>query len=372
MQTAHIGKLVIGFITVRPPRCATDTPITVDETFKEGPVMVKAIRIHTPGGPEAMIYEDVEVGQPASGQLLIRHTAIGVNYIDVYQRSGAYPLPSMPGIIGMEGAGVIEVIGKDVKGFKVGDRVAYAGSPPGAYTEKRLVNAAQMVKLPKEIPDKIGAAIMLQGMTARYLLKQTNKVKKGDWILVHAAAGGMGLLLCQWAKHLGCHIIGTTSSDEKAALAKNNGCDYPIVYTREDFVARVKEITGGKGVSVVYDGIGKDTFLKSLECLSIRGHLVFYGAASGAPEPIAPGILASKSMSLTRPTLFQYTATRSELLANARDVFKVVISGAVKIQKPAEYKLKDAAQAHIDLTTRKTTGSSILIPEPTSTSPFRP
>lgn len=324
--------------------------------------MVKAIRIHTPGGPEAMVYEDIAVGEPGDGQLLIRHTAIGVNYIDVYQRSGGYPLPSLPGVIGMEGAGIVEAIGKGVTGFKVGDRIAYAGGAPGAYAEKRLVNAWQMVKLPKEIPDKIGAAIMLQGMTARYLLKQTHKVRKGDWILVHAAAGGMGLLLCQWAKHIGCHVIGTTSSDEKAKLAKKNGCDYPIIYAREDFVARVKEITGGKGVAVVYDGIGKDTFLKSLECLAMRGHLVFYGAASGAPDPIAPGILASKSMSLTRPTLFQYTATRPELLANARDVFKVVTSGVVKIQKPAEYKLKDAAQAHIDLTTRKTTGSSILIP----------
>ncbi len=324
--------------------------------------MVKAMRIHKPGGPEALVHDDVVVGEPGTGQLLIRHTAIGVNYIDVYQRSGAYPLPAMPGVIGMEGAGVVEAVGKDASGFRIGDRVAYAGGPPGAYAEKRLVNAAQMVKLPEEIPDKIAASIMLQGMTARYLLKQTHKVRKGDWILVHAAAGGMGLLLCQWAKHLGCHVIGTTSSDEKAKLARQNGCDHPIIYTREDFVARVKEITGGKGVAVVYDGVGKDTFLKSLECLAIRGHMVFYGAASGPPDPISPGILASKSMSLTRPTLFQYTATRPELLANARDVFKMVMSGVLKIRKPTEYRLKDAAQAHIDLTTRKTTGSSILIP----------
>ncbi len=323
--------------------------------------MVKAVRIHAPGGPEAMVYEDIDVGQPGEGQLLIRQTAIGVNYIDVYHRNGAYPL-TMPATIGMEGAGVVEVVGKGVTGFKVGERVAYSGSPPGSYAEKRLVNAAQMVKLPKEIPDKIGAAIMLQGMTARYLLKQTHKVKKGDWILVHAAAGGMGLLLCQWAKHLGCHVIGTTSSEDKAKLAKKNGCDHPIIYTKEDFVARVKELTGGKGVSVVYDGVGKDTFLKSLECLAIRGHMVSYGAASGAPEPISPSILSSKSMSLTRPTLFQYIGTRPELLANARDVFKAVVSGVLKIQKPAEYMLKDAAQAHLDLTSRKTTGSIILIP----------
>jgi NADPH2:quinone reductase len=324
--------------------------------------MVKAVRIHKPGGPEAMVYEDIEVGGPGEGQLLIRHTAIGVNYIDIYHREGAYPLPHMPHGIGMEGAGVVEAIGKGVSGFKPGDRVAYTGGPPGSYTEKRLYNAAQVVKLPKEISDKTAACIMLQGMTARYLLKQTHKVKKGDWVLVHAAAGGMGLLLCQWAKHLGCRVIGTTSSEEKAKLAKKNGCEFPIIYTKEDFVARVKEITGGKGVAVVYDGVGKDTFLKSLECLAMRGHLVSYGAASGPPEPISPGILSTKSASLTRPTLFQYIATRPELLANARDTFKAVISGVLKIQKPAEYRLKDAGQAHIDLASRKTTGSLILIP----------
>ncbi|MCX7326066.1 MAG: quinone oxidoreductase [Hyphomicrobiales bacterium] len=324
--------------------------------------MVKAVRIHKPGGPDAMVYEDIEVGQPGPGQVLIRHTAIGVNYIDVYQRTGAYVLPALPGVIGLEGAGVVEALGPDVSGFKVGDRIAYAGGGPGAYAEKRIFNAAQMVKLPKEIPDKIGAAIMLQGMTARYLLKQTFKVKKGDWILVHAAAGGMGLLLCQWARHLGCHVIGTTSSEEKAALAKRNGCEYPIIYTKEDFVARVKEITGGKGVAVVYDGVGKDTFLKSFECLALRGHMVLYGAASGPPDPISPGMLASKSMSLTRPTLFHHIATRPDLLASSRDVFKVVMSGVVKIQKPVEYKLKDAAQAHIALESRKTTGSIVLIP----------
>jgi len=322
--------------------------------------MVKAIRIHQPGGPEAMVYEDIEVGQPGAGELLIRHTAIGVNFIDIYHRSGAYPL-ALPAAIGMEGAGVVEAVGPRAGGFKVGDRVAYASPPPGSYCEKRVVQAAKMVKLPDAIPDKIGASIMLQGMTARYLLKQTHKVKRGDWILVHAAAGGMGLLLCQWAKHIGCHVIGTTSSDEKAKLAKANGCDHPIVYTREDFVARVKDITGGKGVSVVYDGVGKDTFLKSLECLAIRGHLVSYGAASGPPDPISPGMLSTKSMSLTRPTLFQYTATRAELLANARDVFKVVTSGVVRIQKPAEYRLADAARAHVDLASRKTTGSVVLI-----------
>jgi NADPH:quinone reductase len=329
---------------------------------RETQAMVKAIRIHSPGGPEAMVLDDIEVGQPGPGQLKVQHTAIGVNYIDIYHRSGAYPLAAMPHGIGMEAAGVVEAVGAGVSGFKTGDRIAYSCPPPGSYCEKRLVEAAKMVKLPDAIPDRIGAAIMLQGMTARYLLKQTHKVRKGDWVLVHAAAGGMGLLLCQWAKHLGCHVIGTTSSDEKAALARKNGCDHPIIYTREDFVARVKELTGGKGVAVVYDGVGKDTFEKSLECLALRGHLVSFGAASGPPAPVSPAMLAARSASVTRPTLFHYTATRPELLANARDVFKAVMSGVLKIQKPAEYRLKDAAQAHIDLANRKTTGSIILIP----------
>lgn len=324
--------------------------------------MVKAIRIHKPGGPEAMVYEDIEVGQPGEGQLLVRQTAIGVNYIDVYQRSGAYALPQMPGVIGMEGAGVVEAVGAGVKGFKPGDRIAYAAMPPGAYAEKRLVPASHMVKLPKEIPDKTAAAIMLQGMTAQYLLKQTYKAKRGDWVLVHAAAGGMGLLLCQWAKHLGCHVIGTVSSEDKAKLARKNGCDHPILYTQEDFAARVKEITGGKGVQVVYDGVGKDTFLKSLECLAMLGHLVSYGAASGVPDPVSVAQLAPRSASLTRPTLFHYTADPANLRKMARDLFAVVTSGAVKVQKPAEYKLRDAAKAHEDLTSRKTTGSLILIP----------
>lgn len=324
--------------------------------------MVKAVRIHKPGGPEAMVYEDVSLKPPGPGEAYVRQTAVGVNFIDIYQRTGVYAMPSLPHGIGMEAAGVVEAIGQGVTEVKVGDRVAYAGGPPGAYAEKRLFPAASLVKLPKTIDDKTAAAIMLQGMTARYLLKQTYHVKKGDYVLVHAAAGGMGLWLCQWAKALGAIVIGTTSTPEKAALAKKNGCQYPILYTQEDFVARVKEITGGKGVQVVYDGVGKDTFLKSLECLAMRGHLVLFGAASGAPDPIAPGALSAKSASLTRPTLFHYVATRKELLANAKDVFEAVASGTVKIQKPKEYPLKQVAQAHADLTGRKTTGSIILIP----------
>jgi NADPH2:quinone reductase len=324
--------------------------------------MVKAIRIHKPGGPDAMVYEDVQIKPPGPGEAYIRQTAIGVNYIDIYQRSGAYPMPHLPHGIGMEAAGVVEAIGPGVTEVAFGDRVAYAAGPPGAYAEKRLIPAASLVKLPKAIDDKTAAAIMLQGMTARYLLKETYPVRKGDFILVHAAAGGMGLWLCQWAKALGATVIGTTSTEEKAALAKKNGCKFPILYTKEDFVARVMEITGGKGVQAVYDGVGKDTFLKSIECLAVRGHMVLFGAASGPPDPVAPSILQPKSASLTRPTLFHYVSTRKELLANAKDVFDVVKNGTVKVQKPKEYALKDAAKAHKDLTGRKTTGSIILIP----------
>jgi NADPH2:quinone reductase len=324
--------------------------------------MAKAIRIHKPGGTEAMIYEDVEVGEPAAGEVRLKQKAIGVNFIDIYQRSGAYPLPSYPAVIGMEGMGVVEAVGKGVKGFAKGDRVAYAAAPPGSYAEKRLMPAHRLVKLPENIKDKTAACIMLQGMTAQYLLKQTYKAKRGDWVLVHAAAGGMGLLLCQWAKAMGCKVIGTTSSEEKAKLAKRNGCDHPIIYTKEDFVARVKEITKGKGVAVVYDGVGKDTFLKSFECLATLGHLVLFGGASGQPDPIAPAMLGSKSASLTRPSLFHYTADAKALQAMAKDVFKVVMAGKVKIQKPKEYKLADAAKAHDDLAGRKTTGPLILVP----------
>ncbi len=230
--------------------------------------MVKAIRIHTPGGIDAMVYEDVEVGDPGPGEVRIKQKAIGVNFIDIYQRSGAYVLPAYPAVIGMEGAGVVEAVGKGVKTLAKGDRVAYASAPPGSYAEKRLMPANRLVKLPDAIKDKTAACIMLQGMTAQYLLKQTQPVKRGDWVLIHAAAGGMGLLLCQWAKAIGCKVIGTTSTPDKAKLAKKNGCDFPIIYTQEDFVARVKELTKGKGVRVVYDGVGKDTFLKSFECLA--------------------------------------------------------------------------------------------------------
>ena len=323
--------------------------------------MAKAIRIHAPGGPEAMVHEDVDVGSPGPGQALVRQTAIGVNFIDVYHRSGAYPL-AMPHGIGMEGAGIVEAIGAGVTEVAVGDRVAYAAGPPGSYAEQRVINAAVLTKPPAGIPDEIAASIMLQGMTTRYLLKETYVVKPGDWVLVQAAAGGVGLMLCQWAKHLGAHVIGTVSTDAKAELAKAHGCDFPVVYTREDFVARAKELTQGNGVAVAYDGVGKDTFLKSLECLGVRGYLVSFGAASGVPDPLPVPALAAKSSFLTRPTLFQYIAKREALLANATDVFEAVTTGFLKIEPPRRYALKDAAQAHRDLEGRKTTGSIILVP----------
>jgi NADPH2:quinone reductase len=324
--------------------------------------MTHAIRIHAPGGPEAFVWEAVDVPAPAEGQALIRHTAIGVNYIDVYHRTGLYPLPAMPAIIGMEGAGVTEAVGPGVTDLAPGDRVAYACGPTGAYAERRLVPAAQMVKIPAGITDVTAAAMMLKGMTAQYLLKDTAPVRAGDVVLVHAAAGGVGLLLCQWAKHLGCTVIGTVGSDDKAALAAAHGCDHPIVYTREDFAARVKDLTGGKGARVIYDGIGRDTFEGSLDALALCGRLVCYGQASGPIAPINLGILSAKSASISRPVLFHYTATRDALLRIAGDLMDVVERGIVKLDTPREYALKDAAQAHRDLEARRTTGSLVLIP----------
>lgn len=324
--------------------------------------MTHAIRIHAPGGPEAFSWDQVDVPAPAEGQALIRHTAIGVNYIDVYHRTGLYPLPAMPAVIGMEGAGVVEAVGPGVTDLVPGDRVAYACGPTGAYAERRVVPAAQMVKVPDEISDATAAAMMLKGMTAQYLLKDTAPVRAGDFVLVHAAAGGVGLLLCQWAKHLGCTVIGTVGSDEKAALAKAHGADHAIVYTRENFAARVKEITGGTGARVIYDGIGRDTFEGSLESLSMCGRLVCYGQASGPIAPINLGILSAKSASISRPVLFHYTAARPDLLRIAGDLIDVVSKGIVKIETPREYALRDAAQAHRDLEGRRTTGSLILMP----------
>ena len=325
--------------------------------------MAKAIRIHQTGGPEVLQWEDVSIGQPGPGEVKLKQSAVGLNFIDIYHRTGLYPLAELPATPGMEGAGIVEAIGEGVTEVSVGDRVAYAGLPPGAYAEERLIPAHRLIKLPKGISDKQAAGMMLQGMTVQYLLRSTFRVQEGDTILVHAAAGGVGLIACQWARHLGATVIGTVGSPEKAALAKAHGCEHTILYREENIVERVQEITGGNGVPVVYDSIGKDTFESSLDSLSPLGLLVSFGNASGPVPPFDPGILAQKgSLFFTRPTLMTYTAEREDLVESAADLFDVVISGAVKIEVNQTYALKDAAQAHIDLEARKTTGSTVLIP----------
>jgi len=323
--------------------------------------MPYAIRIHQHGGPEKLRWEEVEVGKPGPGEVRVRNTAIGLNYIDTYHRSGLYPM-QLPMTLGSEGAGLVEAVGARVKDFKVGDRVAYA-QPVGAYAEVLLRPAARLVKIPDGIDDKTAAAMMLKGMTSWYLCRRTYKVKKHDTVVVHAAAGGVGQILCQWAKHLGATVIGTVGSEEKAALAKKAGCKHVIVMAREKLSERVKAITKGKGVPVVYDGVGKDTFMDSLDCLAPLGLMVSFGNASGAVPPVNIGILAQKgSLFLTRPTLVSYTAEREDLLTAARELFSVVKKGAVKIKINQTYPLREAAQAHADLESRKTTGSTVLLP----------
>jgi NADPH2:quinone reductase len=322
--------------------------------------MPKAIRIHETGGPEVLRWEEVEVGRPGPGEALLRQTAVGLNFIDTYHRTGLYPLP-LPAVLGMEGAGVVEEVGAGVSEVKPGDRVAYAGVL-GAYTERRLIAADRLVPLPDGVSDIQAAAMMLKGMTAEYLLRRTHRVQRGETILVHAAAGGVGLIMCQWAKHLGATVIGTVGSDEKAELARANGCDHPIVYTRENFTERVRALTGGAGVPVVYDSVGKDTFLTSLDCLHPRGLMVTFGNASGAVPPFSIGLLAQKgSLFLTRPVLMAYTAKREDLLASARALFEVVASGVVKIKLERTWPLEAAAAAHRELEGRRTTGSTVFI-----------
>ena len=323
--------------------------------------MTKAIRIHAHGGPEVMQWEDVPTPEPGAGEVLVKHAAVGLNYIDVYFRTGLYKAPSMPMTIGMEGAGTVTAIGPGVTEVAVGDRVAYAGAI-GSYATERVLPAEKLVKLPAGIDFKTGAAMMLQGMTAQYLVRRTHTVKPGETIVVHAAAGGVGLILGQWAKHLGATVIGTVGSDEKAKLAKAHGCAHTIVYTREDFVKRVEEITEGKKVPVVYDSVGKDTFLKSLDCLAPLGVAALFGQSSGGVEPLNLGLLAQKgSLFVTRPTLNTYAAKRENLVAMAKELFDVVKSGAVKIEVHQTYPLKDAAKAHADLAARKTTGSTVFL-----------
>ncbi len=324
--------------------------------------MPKAIQIDKHGPASAMKWREVEIGKPRKGEVRLRHTAVGLNYIDVYHRTGLYPMP-MPLTIGMEGAGVIETVGRGVTNLKAGDRVAYAAVPLGAYAEERVFPAANLVKVPRGISDQEAGAMMLQGMTAHYLLHSTYKVKKGDTILVHAAAGGVGLILCQWAKHLGVTVIGTVGSKKKADLARSHGCKHPIIYTKQNFVDQVKRITKGAGVPVVYDSVGKDTFYGSLDCLQPRGLLALFGNSSGPVNNFDTGILAGKgSVFLTRPSLPHHVATRKELEWRARDLFNVVKSGKVRIEINQTYALKDAAKAHRDLEARKTTGSTVLIP----------
>jgi NADPH2:quinone reductase len=321
--------------------------------------MPKAIRIHQHGGPEVLKWEEVDPGTPGPGEALVRHEAVGLNFIDVYHRTGLYPLPSLPATPGMEAAGVVEAVGPEVTEVAAGDRVGYAGSPPGAYSELRCIPAHRLVKLPQGISSLQAAAMMLQGMTARYLLKGCWHVGPGTTLLIHAAAGGVGLIVCQWARHLGARVIGTVGSPEKAELARDNGCEHPILYTKEDFASRVKEITGGRGVDVVYDSVGQATFMKSLDCLRPMGMLVSFGQSSGPIPPVDLSVLAQKgSLFLTRPTLMTYTAAREDLLAHARDLFEVVQAGAVKVDARRTYPLAEAPRAHRDLEGRKTTGSS--------------
>jgi len=321
--------------------------------------MPSAIRIHRPGGPEVMQWEPVEVGEPGPGQVRLRQEAVGLNYIDVYHRTGLYPqqLPFTPGV---EGAGVVEAVGDGVDWLKIGDRVAYAG-PIGSYAEERLIAADKLVKLPDSISTEQAAAMMLQGMTAHMLLRSVHKVKPGETILIHAAAGGVGLIVCQWAKALGATVIGTVGSDAKAELARAHGCDHPIVYTRQDFAAEVDRIIAGAKLPVVYDSIGKDTFDRSLDCLAPKGLMVTFGNASGPVAPFEPGLLARKgSLFLTRPTLFTYTATRAGLEQAASELFDVVASGKVKVEIKQRFPLKDAADAHRALEARQTSGSTVL------------
>ena len=321
--------------------------------------MPHAIRVHETGGPAVLRWEQVEVGEPGPGQVRIRQEAVGLNFIDVYHRTGLYKqdLPFTPGV---EGAGIVEAVGSGVSGLEPGDRVAYGG-PIGGYAEVRLIPADRLVKLPDAISSEQAAAMMLQGMTAEMLLRRVYPVKSGDTILVHAAAGGVGLILCQWAKALGATVIGTVGSDEKAELVRAHGCDHPIVYTRQDFVAEVERITAGAKVPVVYDGVGRDTFMKSLDCLARRGMMVSYGNASGPVDPFPATILALKgSLFLTRPTLYDYVLDRADLEQSAQALFDVVASGKVKIEVKQRFALKDAAEAHHALEARKTSGSTIL------------
>jgi NADPH2:quinone reductase len=325
--------------------------------------MAGRISVGEKGGPEVLRYESFTPGEPGPGEVRVRHAAIGLNFIDVYLRTGLYPPPGYPFTPGFEAAGVIEALGQGVSGLEVGQRVAYGTGPAGAYATHRVMPAAVLVPLPDTIADETAAAIMLKGMTAQYLLRQTYRVQPGETVLIHAAAGGVGQILTQWAKHLGATVIGTVGGPDKIAFAKAHGCDHVIDYKAEDFAARVKEITGGRGVPVVYDGVGRATFMASLDCLRPRGLMVSFGNASGPVEPFPLTILSQKgSLYVTRPTLFSYTSTREDLLACAQELLEVVASGAVRIEINQRYLLAEAARAHRELEARRTTGASVLLP----------
>jgi len=325
--------------------------------------MSHAIRFHKTGGPEVLQWEEVKLAEPGAGEARVANKAVGLNYIDTYHRTGLYPVP-MPSGIGLEAAGVVEAVGPGVTEFKPGDRVAYCNGPLGAYSEAKIHPAERLVKIPEGVSFEQAACAMLQGLTVQYLLRRLLKVPQaGETVLFHAAAGGVGLIACQWAKALGVQVIGTVSSEEKAKLAREHGCTHTVIYTREDFVARVKEITGGKGVPVVYDGVGKDTYLKSLDCLQPRGLLALFGNASGPVDALNTGLLSAKgSLYVTRPTLMSYVGKRDDLVAAARELFDHITAGRIKVGARQKYPLKDAAQAHRDLEGRKTTGSTVLIP----------
>ncbi|WP_343676707.1 quinone oxidoreductase [Paraburkholderia heleia] len=324
--------------------------------------MTRRIQVHAAGGPEVMKWEEVELGTPGQGEIRIRHTAVGLNYIDVYHREGSYPLP-MPTGLGVEGVGVVEAVGAGVEGFAVGERVVYAGGPPGAYATERLLPAARAAKLPDDISDQLAASVFFKGLTVEYLIRRCHEVKKGDVVLWHAAAGGVGSLASQWLRHIGTTVIGTVGTDEKALRAQENGCAHTINYRKEDFVARVKEITGGKLVSAVYDSVGKDTVMGSIDCLRPRGVLVSFGTASGPTPPIDLSTLGARgSLYVTRASVAHYTAQRAEFDAGADAVFEMLRAGHLKAESPSTYSLKNVAEAHRDVQAAKTSGSVMLLP----------
>ncbi|XP_006357919.1 quinone oxidoreductase [Solanum tuberosum] len=325
--------------------------------------MVKAIRVHELGGPEVLKWEDVELGDPKDGEIRVKNKAIGLNFIDIYFRKGVYKAAAFPFTPGMEAVGVVTAVGPGLTGRKVGDIVAYAGGPMGAYAEEQILPADKVVPVPPSIDPIVVASILLKGMTAQFLLRRCFKVERGHTVLVHAAAGGVGSLLCQWANALGATVIGTVSTKEKADQARDDGCHHVIIYKEEDFVNRVNEITSGQGVEVVYDSVGKDTFQGSLDCLKTRGYMVSFGQSSGSPDPVPLSALAVKSLFLTRPSMMHYTVTRDELLATAGEVFANVASGVLRVRMNHTYPLSQAVQAHADLESRKTSGSVVLIPD---------